>query len=115
MLSTPSSREALIRELVRIPSVTGSDREDEAARFVHDRLAELDYYKKNPSHLMMLPVENPDGSVTHTVAARMSPTRETKKTVVMIAHYDVVDTSAYGDLAPWAFDPDGLGRSTRTL
>lgn len=108
MISTPSSREALLRELVRIPSVTGSDREDEAARFVHERLSKLEYYKKNPSHLAMLPVENSGGGLTHTVAARMSASRETKKTVVMIAHYDVVDTSAYGDLAPWAFDPDGL-------
>jgi len=111
MVSTPKSREALLTELVAVPSVTASRRENEAADFVYKRLGELDYFKRNPSFLRMIPTPlEGDSRPLFSVAARVMAANPTKKTVVFIAHHDVVDTDAYGDLAEWAFNPSELAK-----
>jgi len=112
--STPKSREELLLELMRIPSVTGSVRENDAAVFIRERLARLDYFRKNPSHLLMIPTPlEGDSRPLHTVAARMMAVAPTKKTVVFIAHYDVVGVDVYGELSEFAFDPEELVRRFR--
>lgn len=111
MVSTPRSREELLVELVGIPSVTASRGENDAAVFVRDRLSELDYFKKNPTHLNMFPTPlEGDSRPLFSVAARVMAQTPTKKTVVFIAHYDVVDIGVYGDLAEWAFNPRELAK-----
>lgn len=111
MISTPQSREELLRRLVAIPSVTESAHESDAAAFVYEHLAQLRYFRENPAHIAMIPCDA-EGSPhpPHVVIARMMAPVPTPKTVVFIAHYDVVDTSAYGDLREHAFDPDALAR-----
>jgi arginine utilization protein RocB len=110
MISTPESRELLLSELVRIPSVTGSPRENDAAGFIFSRLSELRYFKNNPAHIEMLPtpLEGDEERPLHAVLARMMTGSPTKKTVVFIGHYDVVDVGVYGALAGYAFDPPAL-------
>jgi arginine utilization protein RocB len=110
MISTPESRERLLSELVRVPSVTGTARENDAAAFIFGRLSLLDYFKKNPSHLEMLstPLEGDETRPLHAVSARMMADVPTKKTVVFIGHYDVVDVGVYGAEAEYAFDTAGL-------
>lgn len=109
MVSTPKSREALTVKLVNIPSVTASPRENDAAEFVRAHLSRLDYFKKNPAHLTMIPTPlEGDARPLFTVAARMMAEGPTDKTVVFVAHYDVVDAGVYGELQPWAFDPEAL-------
>jgi arginine utilization protein RocB len=112
MISTPQSREKLLLELVRIPSITSGARENDAAVFIFERLRGLDYFKKNPSHLTMIPtpLEGDENRPLNTVAARMMADIPTKKTVVFIAHYDVVDTGTYGNLAKYAFEPAELAK-----
>ncbi len=111
MISTPQSREELTVRLVNIPSVTASPQENDAAVFVYEHLSKLDYFKKNPSHLEMVPTPlEGDSRPLHTVAARMMAEVPTKKTAVFIGHYDVVEVGVYGELEPWAFDPAELAR-----
>ena len=109
MISTPESREKLLKELVSIPSITGSTGENRAADFVCERLSELRYFRENPGHLARVPAALPGESrELHTIAARMMARIATKKTVVFVAHYDVVDVGVYGDLRDFAFDADEL-------
>ncbi|MDR1944380.1 MAG: M20/M25/M40 family metallo-hydrolase [Synergistaceae bacterium] len=110
MTSTPQSREKLLRALTRLPSVTGSLEENDAALFIRDYLMEFDYYKKNPSHIFMFPTPSESGGAgpLYAVFALMKAERRTAKTVVLLAHYDVVGVEVYGRLAPYAFDPDEL-------
>lgn len=111
MISTPQSREELLVRLVGIPSITGSPRENDMAVFVYQHLAALDYFQKNPSHLQMIPTPlEGDSRPLHAVAARMMAEVPTKKTVVFVAHYDVVEVGVYGDLSEWAFDTKELER-----
>ncbi|MDR3321153.1 MAG: M20/M25/M40 family metallo-hydrolase [Synergistaceae bacterium] len=110
MISTPESRERMLIELVRVPSVTGTARENDAAVFIFERLSELNYFKKNPSHIEMIPtpLEGDEARPLHAVLARMMADVPTRKTVVFIGHYDVVDVGVYGPLAEYAFDPPEL-------
>jgi arginine utilization protein RocB len=108
--SAPQSREKLLRALVGVPSVTGSPRENEAAVFVRDYLGGLDYFKNNPAHLVMVdtPLEGDSSRPLRSVAALMRAQSDTKKTIILMAHYDVVDIGVYGEFAEYAFSPDEL-------
>ncbi|MDR1731253.1 MAG: M20/M25/M40 family metallo-hydrolase [Synergistaceae bacterium] len=98
----------LMLELVAIPSVTGSEGgENRCADFIYDRLSKQDYFGRNPSDLFfggpMDKAEDPLGrrSVCGLVRAGIP----TKKTVILLGHFDVVDVDVCGPLRPWAFDP----------
>ena len=112
MISTPQSREELLLKLVAIPSVTESPEENDAAIFITDHLSKLSYFRENPSHLVMLPtpLEGDEERPLHAVVARMMAQKPTKKTVVFIAHYDVVSPKCYGELEAWAFNPKELAK-----
>jgi len=96
----------LLMDLVRIPSVSpSSERENEIARFIYDRLSGLEYFQKNPSDLRLLPLEG-DSLGRHLVFAIVRAPLKTGDTVILAGHMDVVGTEACGSLAPWAFDPE---------
>lgn len=96
----------LLMDLVRIPSVSpSSERENEIARFIYDTLAELPYFRENPSDLRLLPLEE-DSYGRHLVFAIVRAPRKTGDTVILAGHMDVVGTEACGSLAPWAFEPE---------
>ncbi|GHV29465.1 peptidase M20 [Synergistales bacterium] len=117
MLSTPHSREALLRDLVSIPSVTASAEENSAALFVRDYLSKLNYFKNNPAHLEMVstPLEGDASRPLCSVSALMRAPSGTKKTVILLAHFDVVDIGVYGELAEYAFSPDELAKRLRSV
>lgn len=95
----------LIEELVSIPSVTESERESEPAFWIKERLEHLAYFSENPGRLRL--IETPrEGSARrlYALAARVDAPVPTKRTVLLISHFDVVDARAYGGLAACAFD-----------
>jgi len=94
-------------ELVAIPSITGSDGGEEAcARFVFERLSKIEYFRRNPDDLRLIELKN-DPLGRHSVGAllRASPSKNSKKTVILMGHSDVVDIDVCGPLRAWAFDP----------
>ncbi|MDR3264391.1 MAG: M20/M25/M40 family metallo-hydrolase [Synergistaceae bacterium] len=105
----------LMLELVAIPSVTGSDGgENECARFIFDRLARWDYFVRNPSDLYSVEtMDDPLGR--RAVCALARAARPTKRTVILLGHFDVVDAEVCGPLRPWAFDPEEYTRRIGAL
>ncbi|MDR1874126.1 MAG: M20/M25/M40 family metallo-hydrolase [Synergistaceae bacterium] len=104
----------LMLELVAIPSVTGSEQENECARFIHDRLSRWDCFRQNASDLGF--VEAPDDPCgRRSVYALARAARPTKKTVILLGHFDVVDVDVCGPLRPWAFDPEEYTRRIGAL
>ncbi|MDO5114958.1 MAG: M20/M25/M40 family metallo-hydrolase [Synergistaceae bacterium] len=102
---------SMIKELVAIPSVTGGARESEPGEWLMARLKELPYFRENPRGLRL--VDTPLEGSPHrlrSLVARVDAARETKRTILLIGHYDVVDTGCYGDIAEYAFDTEALGR-----
>ena len=101
----------LTRELVSIPSVTGSGRENEAAAFIHDFFRRMPYFQEHPEHLQLFPVEEA-GQKRMAVLAFLRAGCDTDATLLLNGHFDVVDTDVCGDLADCAFDP---GEYTRRM
>ncbi|MDR2175590.1 MAG: M20/M25/M40 family metallo-hydrolase, partial [Synergistaceae bacterium] len=113
---------ALLLELAAIPSITGSDGGEEAcARFIRDRLARLEYFKKNEGDLKFIAAEPPSASHgnaslgRHAIAALLRAARPVKETIVLLGHFDVVDVEGCGPLRPCAFDPLEYTRRTGEL
>jgi arginine utilization protein RocB len=104
-------KEILI-ELIGIPSVTGTDGEARIARHIHEKLSHWRYFRENSSHLRLVSSKLPDvKNDIYAVFALVKAARPTTKTILFIAHFDVVDVSIYGSLKPLAFDPPALERA----
>ena len=101
---------SMIKELVAIPSVTESAEESAPGAWLRARLEKLPYFAENPAHLIT--AETPLEGSPHalkSLVARVDAAKPTKRTVLMVSHYDVVDVTVYGDIAKHAFDTDKLG------
>ena len=99
----------LTRELVSIPSVTGSGRENDAAAFIHDFFRETAYFRDHPECLMIFPVEK-TGQKRLAVLAFLRAGCDTEATILLNGHFDVVDTDVCGDLSGCAFLADEYTR-----
>ncbi len=97
--------ERLIRDLVHIPSVTGSSEECVPARYLHDMCAKEPYFRKHPDHFALTP-EDAEGK--HSFFALVKSSRSTSKTLLCISHFDVVEVDVYGDLRHLAYDSEKL-------
>ena len=102
---TRESMLELTKALVRIPSVSHTAFENEAARFIRDTLAGEAYFRENPGFLRLIPVEQ-GGLGRLAVLAFVRSGKETARTVLLNGHFDVVDTDVCGELAEAAFDAD---------
>ena len=97
--------ERVLEELVRLPSVTASERENSVVEYI------LEYFKKaNVENVRVIetPLEGGNAPPLKAVIVKVEAASETKRTVVLMGHFDVVDTSCYGEYARYAFDPAKL-------
>lgn len=94
----------LLSELVKIPSVSGSQAEKEFPKFVLHKLAELDYFQNHPESLKQMPTEDGRSFISAFVRA----SHPTAKTVILFSHFDVVDVQDYGKWKEIAFDMENL-------
>jgi arginine utilization protein RocB len=99
----------LVRELtlalVRFPSVTNTPGEVAFAQYFYDLLAERPYFATNPDDLRIerAPADPHGRSNVFALVRGAGP-----ETVVLTGHYDIVSTANYGDLEPYACDPEAL-------
>lgn len=100
---TPTQLRELLRELVAIPSVTQTAGEIWIAQDILRRVSELTYFQEHPSQVTLHEVGS---SGRKAVAALVKSDTPTDKTVVIIAHFDVVDIEEFGPYAPYAYDMD---------
>ncbi|MFB7640027.1 M20/M25/M40 family metallo-hydrolase [Peribacillus butanolivorans] len=100
---TPETLRALLCELVSWESRTLTEGECMFPYKVQEKLSKLDYFKRNPEHLSLHEVDLGRNFVN---AFYKHP--EAKDTVVLISHFDTVQTEEYGDLETLAFQPEEL-------
>jgi arginine utilization protein RocB len=95
----------LTLDLVRQPSLTNSAGESNFAQHLHTLLMQIPYYQQHPQHIKIMRTLD-DAYERYNIFAlvRGSGTR----TVGIAGHYDVVSIDNYGDLAPYAYEPDEL-------
>ncbi|RDU36815.1 hypothetical protein DRW41_12260 [Neobacillus piezotolerans] len=92
----------LLARLVSIPSITGTESEAIFPDLLALELKKLPYFQENAHHLNVHNSE--DGSFLSAFVEK----KGSKKTIVMISHFDVVGVDDYGQLKEFAFNMEKL-------
>ncbi len=111
-MRVPSGKEILdiFYPYVAVNSQSGTDRENLAAAFFRSHFQGSPYFSGQPGTLGTLPVpKDPAGRSVEWALVRGRGSR----TVVLMHHFDVVETEDYGSLKSLAFDPERLSRALR--
>ncbi|MGE7665295.1 M20/M25/M40 family metallo-hydrolase [Ureibacillus composti] len=101
--STPEQLRSLLCELVSWDSQTHTEGERTFPIKLEEKLLELDYYQQHPNYLSLHDVDHGRKFVS---AFYKHP--KATETIVLISHFDTVQTEEYGDLQPLAFQPELL-------
>lgn len=97
---------SLTRDLVRIPSVTGTEGEVYIASYIEGLVAALPYFQAHPEHLRLLSTGEGRNSVVALVRGAQAEAQA--RTLILMGHIDTVPFADYGPLANIACDPDAL-------
>lgn len=102
---TPEALEELLCEVVGWESRTFSQGEKDFPVKLQEKLKLLPYFKEHRDYVHLHDADKGRRSLT---AVYRHPDAEVTKTIVMISHFDTVQTEEYGHLEPFAFDPKAL-------
>lgn len=94
----------LLYRLVKVPSVTGTRGELRMEDEISAILKEMPYFQKYPDQIYRKEITG-DLLNRKAVAAFYQGSKTSKKTIILLSHYDVVGVEDYGRLAPLAFSP----------
>ncbi|ARK32338.1 M20/M25/M40 family metallo-hydrolase [Halalkalibacter krulwichiae] len=101
--ATPDQLRTLLCELVSWESRTFTEGECAFAYKVEEKLRELEYFNQHPQYLTLH-----DAGSGRNVVTALYKHQEAKETIVLISHFDTVQTEEYGDLEPYACQPEKL-------
>jgi len=102
----------LMKDLVAIKSISATENEVDAAKFIYKELSELDYYKTNPDHLTLVDVE---GSYERKAVLALLKKGPSKHTLLGVAHFDTVGIDDAGVLKEYILDPVEYTKRISTL
>ncbi|NYE06371.1 arginine utilization protein RocB [Bacillus niacini] len=101
---TPDRLRSLLCELVSWKSMTLTDGEREFPGKVQAKLQELTYFQENPDLLGLYEAD----LGRRFLAGLYKCDREEQDTIVLLSHFDTVNTEEYGDLEEYAYLPEEL-------
>jgi arginine utilization protein RocB len=99
---TPDKLRRLLCELVSWKSMTLTEGEREFPGKVQAKLQELKYFQENPCHLGLYEADLGRRFLTGLYKC------DAKETIVLLSHFDTVNTEEYGDLEEYAYKPEDL-------
>ncbi|WP_342430682.1 M20/M25/M40 family metallo-hydrolase [Neobacillus sp. FSL H8-0543] len=99
----PETLRSLLCELVGWQSRTLTEGEIKFAYNLKSKLLELEYFQKNPSNVGL----HETGRGRNAVTA-LYKNNDSAETIVLISHFDTVDTKEYAELEPLACQPEEL-------
>ncbi|WP_075983280.1 M20/M25/M40 family metallo-hydrolase [Bacillus massilinigeriensis] len=105
---SPEALRELLLEVVGWESLTLSDGEKEFPIKLKAKLQTLKYFQNHPSHLELHPVNQGRSYLT---ALYKHP--NCSETIVLLSHFDTVSIEEYGDLRPYAYQPEALTKLLR--
>lgn len=100
---TPDALRRLLCEVVSWKSMTLTDGEREFPSKIYAKLAEVTYFRDNPNHLGLH-----DADLGRRFLTALYKHPSAKETIVLISHFDTVNTEEYGDLEEYAYKPEEL-------
>lgn len=101
-------------ELCAVPGISGTESENLTTVKVYEQLSRMEYFKKNSGDLKQIKLEK-DPCNRHFVAALLKGTTKSRKTIVLLAHTDIVDIEEYGHLKHLAFNPIEFTKRVKEL
>lgn len=99
----PETLRRLLCELVSWDSRTLTEGERTFTSKLQEKLRMLDYFKKNPEHLSLHKAD-----LGRCFVGALYKHHDAEETIVLISHFDTVQTDEYGDLEPYACQPEEL-------
>lgn len=95
----------LVYDYIKVESFTGTSNERLVEPFFLSLFKDMEYFKKNPTHVGLYKLENDhlDRAVCYAMVKGLG-----NDTVVLVHHYDVVDVEDFKGLKNYAFSPDDL-------
>ena len=99
----PEALRELLCEVVSWRSMTLTEGERNFPSKVEAKLRGLGYFQENPTHLLL---HDADQGRRFLTALYKHP--NAKETIVLISHFDTVNTEEYGDLEDFAYQPEEL-------
>ncbi len=106
MWSTPETLRSLLCEVVSWKSMTLSDGEREFPYKIQSKLQDIPYFKE---HSELIELTDADQGRKFLTAFYKHP--QATETIVLISHFDTVNTEEYGDLEALAFEPEMLTKA----
>jgi len=106
MWSNPDALRSLLCELVSWKSMTLSDGEREFPFKVQSKLQDIPYFQEHPDQ-----IELTEADLGRKFLTALYKHEEAKETIVLISHFDTVNTEEYGDLEALAFEPEMLTKA----
>nr|WP_263323601.1 M20/M25/M40 family metallo-hydrolase [Neobacillus sp. Marseille-Q6967] len=100
---TPDRLRGLLCELVSWRSMTLTEGEREFPGKVQGKLQELEYFQEYPNNLGLH-----DADLGRRFLTALYRHQDAKETIVLISHFDTVNTEEYGDLELYAYQPEEL-------
>lgn len=100
---TPEALRGLLCELVSWRSMTLTNGEREFPVKVLAKLQELRYFQEYPNNLGLH-----DADLGRRFLTGLYKHDDAKETIVLISHFDTVNTEEYGDLEEYAYQPEEL-------
>lgn len=101
----PIDTQSLAIRLVKSASITNTSGEVSFPDILIPILREISFFNSHPEHIQEFYIEGDEWK--RRIVMALAPGEGTS-CVVLTGHYDVVDTSNYGALEPFAFDPETL-------
>ena len=103
-----------MKRLVEVPSVSGTDQEIQGAYKLQEILLEIPYFQEHKDNVKLVPLYNdPLNRVIVTAYLECCP--NSKKTVILTGHYDVVDVEEFGNLQDDAYDVEKISKEMEKL
>jgi len=100
---TPEALRHLLCEVVSWRSLTLTEGERDFPAKILTKLEGLPYFQENPNLLALH-----DVNLGRSFLTALYKHPEAVDTIVLISHFDTVNTEEYGDLEPFAFQPEEL-------
>lgn len=108
--NTADQMEDLLCEMVGWESRTFSQGEKDFPVKLQEKIKLLSYFREHKGSVQLHDADKGRRSLT---ALYRNPDPEISKTIVLISHFDTVQTEEYGHLEPFAFDPRALTMKLR--
>ncbi|CAM3787820.1 M20/M25/M40 family metallo-hydrolase [Alkalicoccus chagannorensis] len=110
MWQTTDELEQLLLELTRWESRTLTQGEREFPLKLQEKIRQLPYFQQHKSRIRLHEADHGRRALT---ALYRSPEAADRETVVLLSHFDTVQTEEYGQLEPFACDPEALTQKFR--